>query len=156
MLGSCASSDNSPPKQPMQLDLSVVAEKSVNPDEQGRAAPIVVRVYELKADNGFKSADFFFLQDKDKTLLADDLNRRDEFLLHPGETHTLRRKSDPSTTVIGILAAYRDLPHAIWRATYRLPQASDPAWYRAWYSSGNKVTLKIDLGPNGLELTEKK
>jgi len=155
MLVACASSgssDSNPPVKPRQLDLSVVAEKSVNPDEQGRAAPIVVRVYELKTDGSFKSADFFSLQGKDKTLLADDLNRRDEFLLRPGETRTLRRKADPGTTVIGILAAYRDLPHAVWRATYRLPPAVAPGWF----SSGAKVKLNIDLGPDGVELTERK
>jgi type VI secretion system protein VasD len=152
MLVACAGSDSHPAIKPRQLDLSVVAEKSVNPDERGRAAPIVVRVYELKTDGSFKSADFFSLQGKDKTVLEGDLNRRDEFLLRPGETRTLRRQSDPTTTVIGILAAYRDLPHAVWRTTYRLP----PATTAGWFSSGNKVKLNIDLGPNGVELTERK
>lgn len=154
MLGACASNSADPrtSKEPTRLDLSIAAAKDVNPDDKGRAAPIVVRVYELKNDGVFKLEDFFSLQDKDKTVLADDLTARDEILLRPGDTKTIRRKSDPATTVIGILAAYRDLPNTVWRATYELPPAPATAWYR----SGNKIKLNIDLGANAIKITESK
>lgn len=154
MLGACASSNPDPRalKEPTRLDLSIVAAKDVNPDSKGRAAPIVVRVYELRNDGVFKSEDFFSLQDKDKTVLTDDLTARDEILLRPGDTKIIRRKSDPATTAIGILAAYRDLPNAIWRATYELPFAPATAWYRR----GNTIKLNIDLGADAIKITESK
>jgi type VI secretion system protein VasD len=154
MLSACASSDPDPktPKEPLRLDLSIKAAKDVNPDDKGRAAPIVVRIYELKNDGTFKSQDFLSLQDKDKALLADDLNGRTEFLLRPGDTKTIRRKPDPETKVIGILAAYRDLPNAVWRSTYELPEARDAAWYRR----GSKLQLNIDLGAKAIKVTESK
>jgi type VI secretion system protein VasD len=152
MLGACASSDPDPktPKEPLRLELSVKAGGDVNPDDKGRAAPIVVRIYELKNDGTFKSQDFLSLQEKDKPLLAEDLNVRDEFLLRPGDFKTIRRKPDATTRVIGVLAAYRDLPNAVWRSTYDLPEARDAAWYRR----GNKLRLNIDLGAKAIKVTE--
>lgn len=152
MLGACASSDPDPktPKEPLRLELSVRAGSDVNPDDKGRSAPIVVRIYELKNDGMFKSQDFLSLQEKDKLLLADDLNVRDEFLLRPGDLKTIRRKPDSTTRVIGVLAAYRDLPNAVWRSTYELPEARDAAWYRR----GSKLHLNIDLGAKAIKVTE--
>ena len=151
-LAACASNDPKTPKEPVKLDLSVMASAQVNPDDQKRAAPIVVRVYELKTDGVFNSADFYSLQDKDKTVLADDLVTREQFQLRPGEHKTIRTRADPATTAIGVLAAYRDLPNSVWRAVYPLPTAPDAAWYRL----APKLKLTIDLDANAIKVTETK
>lgn len=152
MLAACASGDPKTPREAIRLDLSVVASARVNPDEQKRAAPIVVRIYELKTDSVFNSADFFSLQDKDKTVLTDDLVSREQFQLRPGEHKTIQTKADPATTTIGVLAAYRDLPNSVWRAVYPLPAAPDAAWYRR----SPKLKLTIDLDANAIKVTESK
>lgn len=150
VLAACASGDPKP-KEPLRLDLTVNAASTVNPDEQKRAAPIVVRVYELKTDGAFNAADFFTLQDKDKTVLADDLVKRDQFQLRPGEHVTITRTAEPSTTTLGILAAYRDLPNSVWRAVYALSVAPDKAWYRF---STPKLKLTITLDTNAIKVIE--
>jgi type VI secretion system protein VasD len=152
MLAACASSDSKTPKVAIRLDLSVVASTSVNPDDQKRPAPIVVRLYELKTDSAFAAADYFSLQDKDKTVLADDLVRRDEFQLRPGESKVFQRTIDPATTRLGILAAYRDLPNSVWREVYTLPTTSDTAWYYR----APKLKLTIDLDANAIRVSESK
>jgi type VI secretion system protein VasD len=152
VLTACASSDPKPSKVPIRLDLSVVAAASVNPDDQKRAAPIVVRIYELKTDSAFATADYFSLQDKDKTVLADDLVRRDEFQLRPGDRKVFQRTIDPATTRLGILAAYRDLPNSVWREVYTLPATPNAAWY---YRSP-KLKLTVDLDSNAIRITESK
>ncbi|MEM5459250.1 type VI secretion system lipoprotein TssJ [Paraburkholderia phytofirmans] len=151
-LTACVSSDPKMAKEPVKLELSVVASAGVNPDDQKRAAPIVVRIYELKTDGVFNSADFFSLQDKDKTALADDLVTRQQFQLRPGESKSIKTRADPATTSVGILAAYRDLPNSVWRAVYPLPAAPDAAWYRA----SPKLKLTINLEPNAIKITETK
>lgn len=151
-LTACASRDLQTPKEVIRLDLSVVASAGVNPDSQKRPAPIVVRVYELRTDSTFATADYFSLQDKDKTLLADDLVRRDEFQLRPGEKKIIERKIDPGTTRLGILAAYRDLPNSVWRVVYTVPTTPDAAWY---YRSP-KLKLNVDLDTNAIKVTEGK
>lgn len=152
MLTACASRDPQTPKETIKLDLSVVALAGVNPDSGKRPAPIVVRVYELKTDSAFAAADYFSLQDKDKTVLADDLVRRDEFQLRPGEKKIIQRKIDPATTRLGVLAAYRDLPNSVWRVVYTLPTAPDAAWY---YRSPT-LKLNVDLDANAVKISETK
>ncbi|WP_296229279.1 type VI secretion system lipoprotein TssJ [Ralstonia sp. UBA689] len=152
LLGACASGDPSP-KEATRLELTLNAASTVNPDDQKRPAPIAVRLYELKTDGAFNAADFFTLQDKDKTVLADDLVKRDQYLLRPGEHVTLARPIDPAATTLGVLAAYRDLPNSVWRTAYTLPPARDAAWYHVFKQ---KLKLTIDLEANAIKVTEVK
>ncbi|MGV2293368.1 type VI secretion system lipoprotein TssJ [Trinickia sp. YCB016] len=150
LLPACAS-DEPKPKETIRLELTVRAKSDVNPDDRGRAAPIVVRIYELKNDNAFKAADFFTLQTQDKTMLADDVVKRDELQLRPGDHQTIVRRPDQATTAIGVIAAYRDLPNSVWRSVYTVPAAPDKAWYRF---STSKLKLTIDLEANAIKIEE--
>lgn len=141
-------------KEPTKLTLTVEATAGVNPDDTQRPSPIKVRIYELKDSNGFNEADYFSLEKSDKTVLAEDLLAKDEFILRPGESKKIERKSNNQTTAIGVLAGYRDLPNAVWRAVYKLPDAPEAAWYRAVLPS-NKTVLQIQLQPQGIVVTEK-
>ncbi|CAB3711769.1 hypothetical protein LMG22037_04103 [Paraburkholderia phenoliruptrix] len=152
-LSACAGSGEPKPKEPIRLDMSVNALPGVNPDDRGRAAPIVVRIYELKNDGAFKAADFFTLQTQDKTVLADDVVKRDELQLRPGEHQTIVRRPDAATTAIGVIAAYRDLPNSVWRTVYTMPVTMDKAWYSF---STPKLKLTIDLETNAVKITETK
>ncbi|VWB44506.1 type VI secretion system lipoprotein TssJ [Burkholderia lata] len=152
-LSACASSGEPKPKEPIRLDMRVNALPDVNPDDRGRAAPIVVRIYELKNDGAFNAADFFTLQSQDKSVLGDDVVKRDELQLRPGEHQTLVRRPDPATTTVGVIAAYRDLPNAVWRAVYVMPAAPEKAWYRVFTP---KLKLTIDLEAKAVKITEAK
>ena len=151
-LAACATHDPNAPKEVIQLDMQVVASAGVNPDNQKRPAPIVVTIYELKTGSAFAAADYFSLQDKDKTVLADDLVRRDQFQLRPGEKKSIQRKIDPASTKLGILAAYRDLPNSVWRVVYTLPTTPDAAWY----NRTPKLKLTVDLDANAVNVNEPK
>lgn len=153
-LGGCVgSAPKSEVKEPLRFELRVGALPGVNPDDRGRAEPIAVRIYALKNANAFNEADFFTLQNRDKTVLADDLVNRDEFVLRPGEHRTIVGPFDPATTAIGVLAAYRDLPNSVWRAVYSIPSTRETAWYRF---SKPKLKLAIDLDANAVKITEVK
>ncbi|WP_446904268.1 type VI secretion system lipoprotein TssJ [Burkholderia sp. YIM B11467] len=152
LLSACAGGE-SKPKEAIRLEMTVDAKADVNPDDRGRAAPIVVRVYELKNDNAFKAADFFTLQTQDKTVLGDDVVKRDEVQLRPGEHRTIARRPDSETTAIGVIAAYRDLPNSVWRTVYTMPIAPDKAWYRFFTP---KLKLKIDLDAKAVRIEEAK
>lgn len=57
------------PREQTRLDITITAAADVNPDDKGRAAPILVRLYELKSEGTFESADYFSLQTNDKALI---------------------------------------------------------------------------------------
>lgn len=148
-LAACASGTPEA-KQPIRLEVNVNARATVNPDDEGRAAPIVVRIYQLKSEATFNTADFFTLQERDKALLGDELVMREQLELRPGEQLTIRRIVNPSTTVIGVLAAYRNLPASVWRATYPTPEAPVRVWYRL---SAMELKLNIVLDTDVVSIT---
>ncbi|BCQ27649.1 type VI secretion system lipoprotein TssJ (plasmid) [Caballeronia sp. NK8] len=149
-LAACASSVAPPKREPLKLEISINASSGVNPDDQKRAAPILVRVYELKNADAFNEADFYSLQDKDKTVLADDLVARDQFLLRPGEHKTIARNANEASTALGVIAAYRTLPSAVWRANWPLPTTPKAAWYR----STPRLKLDIDLDADAIRISD--
>jgi type VI secretion system protein VasD len=150
-LAACASSDPNKPHEPVAMTLTLKTASGVNPDDQKRAAPIIVRLYELKDATAFNDADFFSLQDKDKTVLTDDLVMREQFQMRPGDSRIIKRDAQQATKVIGVLAAYRDLPNSVWRATWPLPATPDAAWYRVL---STKLKLTIDLDANAIRIVD--
>lgn len=140
-------------KEQARLEIAIEANRDLNLDLKGRGAPMLLRVYELKSDVAFQDADFFALQNTDKAVLGPDLLAVDQFVIRPGETREIRRKSNPETVAIGIFAGYRDLPNAVWRVVHKMPAAPESSWYRAVVPS-NKAKLRIDLQSNAILLTD--
>lgn len=135
LLWGCASG----PK-PTPVDIQLAGAATVNPDSRNRPSPVMVRVYELKTPAAFESADFFSLFDKDRETLAADMNARDEFVLQPGQTLSLKRLAKPDTRFIAVLAAYRDLERSRWRAVTAL----DP---------GKSQVVNITAGARAVEIS---
>jgi type VI secretion system protein VasD len=98
------------------VQMSVMAGADTNPDARKRPSPVVVRVYALKSSAAFDSADFFSLFDKDTATLGADLVQKEEFLMTPGQQKALPFKFEPEVKVIAVMAAFRDLENARWRA----------------------------------------
>ncbi len=107
--------------KPVVLDVATVASADLNPDGEGRASPLVVRIYALRALAEFEKADFFALYEQDEQVLAADLVKRDELILKPGQTTTLQREFPPEVKFVAVLGAYRDVERSTWRATLPLP-----------------------------------
>ncbi|MBS0343631.1 MAG: type VI secretion system lipoprotein TssJ [Proteobacteria bacterium] len=112
-----AASCSAPPPKPVvtPVSLSLVAAPDANPDARGRASPLTVRVYVLKAPGPFQGADFFSLYDKDQATLGPEMVKREEVLINPGESKKLEFTLDPDAKNIAVLAAYRDIERARWR-----------------------------------------
>ena len=113
LAASCASPPPKPVVTPVSINL--VASSDANPDARGRASPLTVRVYVLKAPGPFEGADFFSLYDKDQATLGAEMVKREELLLKPGESRKLEFTLEPDAKNIAVLAAYRDLERARWR-----------------------------------------
>ncbi|MCK7567128.1 MULTISPECIES: type VI secretion system lipoprotein TssJ [Marinobacter] len=88
---------------------------SINPDDNERASPLVVRVYELSSADGFEGADFFDLYDNAEAVLGEDLLSSTEMVLRPGRSVTHEMRLDEATTHIGVIGAFRDIENADWK-----------------------------------------
>jgi type VI secretion system protein VasD len=114
LMASCAS-------RPPMMEGAMTATPAANPDVQGRASPIVIRVYELRSPGAFSSADFFSIFDKEAETLSADLVGREEFSLRPAESRPYKRQLQADTKFIGVAAAFRDLENARWRQVAPVP-----------------------------------
>ena len=106
--------------KPTVVDLDLRAAPNLNPDASGRASPLRLRFYELRSVSVFNGADFFSLYDHDKDVLAADLVVREEIQVEPGMQKSFTRKLGPDTKFIAVLAPYRDIDHAKWRAALEI------------------------------------
>lgn len=118
VLAACA---GGPPK-PIELKGDIVTSETINPNRDGRASPVTVVIYYLKNGNAFMTLDFFNLYNSESGAIASDLIQRTEVQVAPGQTHPLASEFDPETTHIGVLAAFRDIDNAQWRAIIAVPE----------------------------------
>ena len=107
---------------PTRIDARIEATEDINPDYDGKASPLVVRLYELKSATAFNNAGFFALYDGDLAELGGDLQNREEIELQPGQAMEVKRDLKPDTRYIGIMAAYRDIDNATWRAVHQVEE----------------------------------
>lgn len=115
----CASAP--PPPKPTIVQITIEVDAGVNPDSRGRASPVVAKFFELKSLAAFESADFFSLAEKDKETLGAELVAREEFQLQPKENRKIERKLPAESRYIGVVASFRDLERATWRAAVAIP-----------------------------------
>jgi type VI secretion system protein VasD len=111
-----------PPEAKVKAAMTIAANADVNPDAGGRPSPVVVRVYQLKADAAFRDADFFVLYKDEQKALGPELITRDEFILAPTESRTLDVTLSPDARFVGAIAAFRDIRNAEWRSIVPAPR----------------------------------
>ena len=118
VLGACA---GGPPKD-IILEGDLIASPEINPNLEGRASPVTIVIFHLKSADAFMTKDFFNLYNADSGALASDQIQRIDMQIQPGQTLPIASEFDPETTHIGILAAFRDIDNAEWRAVIALPE----------------------------------
>ncbi|MBK6850566.1 MAG: type VI secretion system lipoprotein TssJ [Burkholderiales bacterium] len=129
---------------PARLATAITATPQVNPDARKRPSPVLVRVYELKADTAFNNADFMSLYQGDSATLAADIVYREEFMLQPGETRKLDRLLDEKSRFVAVVAAYRDIEKARWRAITPLAAGSS----QQAKVTVDALTVSVDVTPD--------
>lgn len=98
-----------------KLNLTLAAAERLNPDQHGRPSPVVVRLIELRHPVAFENSDFFSLYERAEQVLPKDWVSTEELELRPGERRFLKLSVAPHSRYVGVVAAYRDLPHVQWR-----------------------------------------
>ena len=129
--------------KPATLEIASVAAADLNPDGNGRASPLVVRLYALRSLTEFEKADFFSLYEKDEQILAADLVKREELVLKPGSTTTVPQEFAPDVQFVAVLGAFRDIERSTWRASIAVPPGASGV-----------LTLKADARALSLTIEE--
>ncbi len=95
---------------------AVVVSKAVNPNNAGRPSPISVYFFQLKATDTFNSTDFFTLYNNPQKALGKDFIDMGKIDLAPGSRTEVNFVLNADTKYVGVVAAYQQLPRAVWRA----------------------------------------
>jgi len=103
------------------VELSFAASDDINPDNAGRASPVNVRYYQLGATGAFEKGDYFQIYDKETAVLGSDLLGREDVQLVPGGTQKVSFEAKHDTKFIGVIASFRDITQAVWRADVPIP-----------------------------------
>jgi type VI secretion system protein VasD len=136
-VGGCAKAPViEPPPPPAMLDVAMRASANVNPDAEGRASPVVVRVYQLQETAAFRKATLGELWGREPALLGAALVAQREFALRPGESARASMELPANVQQLGVAAAFRDFRGGTWRAVVDVPQPTEP---------GSKQVLAVAL-----------
>jgi type VI secretion system protein VasD len=110
-----------PSEAKVEASMELIASANVNPNSEGRPSPIVVRIYQLRAEGSFQGADFVPLYADDQKVLGQELISRDEYVLLPGERRTINVRLSNETRFVGAMAAFQKIADAQWRASLVAP-----------------------------------
>jgi len=108
---------------PAPIFVTVTAAARLNPDEQGRALPTVVRVYQLKGEAKVAGAALEDLYRRPKETLGDDLLQVDELVVAPGETESKTYARQREAQVLAVAAVVRRPAGSSWLSVSKLPAA---------------------------------
>lgn len=114
MLGGCGGGDKGPPTTGLRF--IVTADELINPNAESQPSPVVLRIYELKSLTAFEPATLFQLLDNDTAVLGSDMVAKREIEIKPGERQGFDRNTPADTHYIGVVAGFRDIDSATWRA----------------------------------------
>ncbi len=132
------------------FSISINTSSDLNPDDNDRASPVVLRIYELNDNKLFNESDFFDLYDEDTEILGKAIIKKQEMELNPNESRKLDLTLTDKTKFIGFIAAYRDIDSAIWRQVHTV-QRKRSTGVPVYASSG----LTIDLKKNKIVISSK-
>src|SRR3546814_4844514 len=124
-LAGCAA--DKPPEPPTMAEIAITATADANPDDRGRASPVLVRVYRLASPTAFENADYYQIVDAAPATLGASLIGMEEIVVAPGEVERMTRTLEPNAGHLGFIAGSRSLDGARWRPVVPVPRHRTPA-----------------------------
>jgi len=124
----------------VKVKAAVAAVEDLNPDYKGRPSPVNIIVFQLVSADAFSNADFFSLFEQEAAVLGGDMLARTQILLQPGESREWVAEFSKETRFVGVVAAFRDIENAQWRATVALPKKG----FISKFFKKNKLRIAVD------------
>jgi type VI secretion system protein VasD len=120
--------------------VTVVAQGAagMNPGPDGADRPLTLQIVQMRSAGAFDGADFFALQNP-AGALGGEFIKADQIALTPGAAKTLSIGLDAGTTVIGVIAGFRDPGGKNFRA-------------KAAVSATESVTFAVTVTGSGVTL----
>lgn len=113
---------------PQSIQMVIRGGDHLNPNEEGRALPVEVRVYQLKAPHKMEESEFEAIWHNDHDTLGEDIVKVDVLYLYPNQRVARSFRREDGVTHVVAVAIFRHPSGQSWRTIYELPPApSDQA-----------------------------
>ncbi len=120
------------------VDFSYIisASSDINPDIQGKASSVIVRVYQLTNKINFENATYDELFESKHNALGTEFITLNEYLIDPNSKKEIDLKISENTKYIGVVVGYRSTDMVTWRTFMEVPEES------FWTSSGLEIKIE--------------
>lgn len=108
------------------LTLALQTSLDANRNLYGRPSPVRVQVFQLRRRQAFEQASLAQLSSAAEQVLRADWLGQEVIVLRPGERYRYHFIPESRMRYIGIIAEYRDIDQARWRAITLLDQRKTP------------------------------
>jgi type VI secretion system VasD/TssJ family lipoprotein len=125
-----------------KLRSEVVAAGNINPSRRGAPQPVQIHIFYLANDEAFRQANLSDLLNPQAAALGDDLVRRAEHMVGPGERLELDETFDEAAKYIGVVANFSEPEQASWRALEAVPGRRWTDVLRLF--KDNKLQISVD------------
>lgn len=99
--------------QALQVVVNIEAENNINPNINGLASPLEIRIYQLADSEAFTQANFIDLYRDDQGVLkAGLLSKRQLDSILPSETHKVSLPQNSEIKYVGVVAAFSNYREA--------------------------------------------
>ncbi len=121
------------------------ADHQLNPNQQHRALPVQVNIYQLSDKDAFDQATFRELWQQDTKILGNSLISKRQVIIKPGDTTAVKIDRAKDSRYIGIVALFRKPDGDSWRVMYELASTSSFVF---------SLKIHVDLHKNQIALEE--
>ena len=98
------------------IQIELLVDADINPDEQGIASPLFVRLYELSSNKMMGRADFIEIYERDKEVLGADMIAVHTLKrLKPGENRTEHLVLDKKTNYVALYAEFLEFKESKYK-----------------------------------------
>lgn len=133
------------------LKVSFYAESDINPDDNKRPSPLIIRMYELKSPHLFKKSNFIDIYEKDAEILGADMVLKKKLKhIQPGENRETSFVLNEETKFVGIFAEFLKYKNAKYKLVIPVAQTNVFSSTANIRLSNNKLIL-VNGGVSGDE-----
>lgn len=103
------------------VTLNLYAADNINPNQDERPRPVVVRLYQLSNDLRMLNAKYDGILLKDAEILKDDILKVDEVEVFPNDLVEVKFERLPEATLLAGVALFRSPQGQSWKTYYAFP-----------------------------------
>ena len=105
---------------PVKVTGYIKADRNINRNIHGRAAPIQLKLYHLKRSTRFRQANYGQLTGNDLRVLSSDLIKTETIIVRPNQRIAYKANLRKDVRHLGIVAAFRRPQRKQWKGIFTL------------------------------------